>query len=109
MHGLALSAHAAARLPHLLPLASSMTMGRPRAQLRAMDEPDKFMDDSYRKKLLEQLLTVFEQQPERQFILLMHGLRSVTGISIETLHFFDRYPAPISTTHPLTPVHCRPL
>ena len=35
-----------------------------------MDEPDKFMDDSYRKKLLEQLLTVFEQQPERQFILL---------------------------------------
>ena len=33
----------------------------------------------------------------------MHGLRSVTGISIETLHFFDRYPAPISTTQPLTP------
>ena len=33
----------------------------------------------------------------------MHGLRSVAGISIDPLHFFELYPAPISTTQPLTP------
>ena len=35
-----------------------------------MDEPDKFMDDSYRKQLLELLLEVFREQRNRQIFIL---------------------------------------